>query len=450
MKIVVAGAGEVGYHLSKLLSYESHDITLIETDKEQLSYADTHLDIKTVNGDATSFSVLKDAYIQETDMLIAVTSSQSANVSICAIGKQMGAKQTIARVSNQEYIEQPDVINFKEIGVDDIISPEWLASEEVKLLLNQSAFTDTYEFDNGALTMIGLTLSQDAPFVGKLVKEAAEFFPGLHFIPIALQRHQTQYTIIPRGDTRFKAYDRVYFITDQEGEEELYKLSGETKKAIKKVMILGGSNIGRQLAEELTDQDYKVKLFEQNHEKALDIADTLTQTLVVHADGRNVESLEEENITDMDAFIAVTNDSETNIIASLVARSKQVRKTIALVENMDYFRLSHSIGINSLINKKLIAANKIFRYIRKGNVIAITKLNNMNAELLEFVVGEKTKICNKKIADIEIPRGAVIGGVIRDKKGIIALGDFKLQAGDRLVMCCLPKAIKKAEKLFSR
>ena len=150
MKIVIAGAGEVGYHLSKLLSYESHDITLIETDKERLSYADTHLDIKTVNGDATSFSVLKEAYIQDTDMFIAVTSSQSANISICAIGKQMGAKRTIARVSNQEYIEQPDFIDFKEIGVDDIISPEWLASEEVKLLLNQSAFTDTYEFDDGA------------------------------------------------------------------------------------------------------------------------------------------------------------------------------------------------------------------------------------------------------------------------------------------------------------
>jgi trk system potassium uptake protein TrkA len=450
MKIVIAGAGEVGYHLSKLLSYESHDITLIETDKERLSYADTHLDIKTVNGDATSFSVLKDAYIQDTDMFIAVTSSQSANISICAIGKQMGAKRTIARVSNQEYIEQPDFIDFKEIGVDDIISPEWLASEEVKLLLNQSAFTDTYEFDDGALTMTGLTLSSEAPFVGKTVKEAAEFYPGLHFIPIALQRHETQYTIIPRGDTVFKARDRIYFITDKEGEEELYKLAGETKKAIRKVMILGGSNIGRQLAEELTELDYKVKLVEKDYEKALDIADTLTKTLVIHGDGRNVGTLEEESITDMDAFIAVTNDSETNIMASLVAKSKQVRKTIALVENMDYFKLSHSIGINSLINKKLIAANKIFRYVRKGNVIAITKLNNMNAELLEFVVGQNTKVCDKRIVDMDIPRGAVIGGVIRDKKGIIALGDFKIMAGDRLVMCCLPRAIKKAEKLFSK
>ncbi|MDR9399937.1 MAG: Trk system potassium transporter TrkA [Psychroflexus sp.] len=450
MKILIAGAGEVGYHLSKLLSYESHDITLIETDKERLSYADTHLDIKTVNGDATSFSVLKEALIEDTDMLIAVTSSQSANISICAIGKQMGAKQTIARVSNQEYVELPDLINFKEIGVDDIISPEWLASEEVKLLLNQSAFTDTYEFDDGALTMIGLTLSDEAPFVKKTVQQAAEFYPGLHFIPIALQRHETQYTIIPRGSTVFKAKDRIYFITDQKGVEELYKLAGETKQAIKRVMILGGSNIGRQLAEELTEQNYKVKLIEKNYEKALDIADTLTKTLVIHGDGRNVGTLEEESITEMDAFIAVTEDSETNIMASLVAKTKNVRKTIALVENMDYFKLSHSIGINSLINKKLIAANKIFRYVRKGNVIAITKLNNMNAELLEFVVGDNAKICNERIVDIDIPRGAVIGGVIRDKKGIIALGDFKLKAGDRLVMCCLPKAIKKAEKLFSK
>jgi trk system potassium uptake protein TrkA len=449
MKILIAGAGEVGFHLAKLLSYESHDISLLDTDKERLSYADKHLDIRTIEGDATSIAILESANITETDLLISVTSLQSINIMVCGFGKQLGAKRTIARVSNQEYITENVKINFKNMGVDELISPESLAAEEVNLLLNQSAFTDTFEFDEGALTMIGLTLSPEAPFVGKTVQEAADFFPGLHFVTIAIRRYATQYTIIPNGSTSFKQSDRAYFITDKEGVEELYKLAGTKKKLIKNIMILGGSNIGRNLAEDLCQQKYRVKLLERDYEKALDIADLIPDTLVIRGDGTNVELLEEENISQMDAFIAVTENSETNIMSCLVANSKGVKKTIALVENMDYFQLSHSVGIHSLVNKKLIAANNIFRYIRKGDIVAMTKLNNMNAELLEFIVKEDSNICDKRIVDLDFPKGAIIGGVIRDQEGIIAMGDFLVKKGDRVVICCIPKSIKKVEKLFS-
>ena len=448
MKIIIAGAGEVGFHLAKLLSYESQDITLIDNNRDHLVYADTHLDIRTIKGDATSISILKDANVKYVDLVIGVTSSESTNITVCVLAKQLGAKRTIARISNTEFLENKEELGFVKFGIDELISPEALAATEIALLLNQSAFSDSYEFENGALMMIGLDLSRTAMFVGKTVKEAAAIFPALNFVPIAIQRFGTQYTLIPRGDTQFKEGDQVYFVTTRDGVEVLYKLTGKVKHSIKNIMILGGSKIGKKTARDLSKNNFNVKLIESDREKAFDLADELPQVLVINSDGRNVELLEEENIHDMDAFIAVTGNSETNIMSCLVAKSKSVKKTIALVENMDYFQLSHSIGIDTLINKKLLAANTIFRYIRKGQVVAMTKLNNMNAELLEFIVKESSQVCNKKIKDLDFPRSAIIGGIIRNGEGLIALGDFYIKAGDRIVVCCLPRSIKKVEKLF--
>ncbi|MHA7059894.1 Trk system potassium transporter TrkA [Aquimarina sp. M1] len=448
MKIIIAGAGEVGFHLAKLLSFESQDITLIDPDKECLNYADSHLDIRVIKGDATSISILKDARVQNVDMVISVTSSETTNITVCVLAKQLGAKRTIARISNTEFIENKEEVGFIKFGIDELISPEALAASEIELLLNQSAFSDSYEFEEGALTMVGTTLSESALFVDKTVREAAEIFPELHFMPIAIQRSGTQYTIIPRGDTKFKEGDQVYFVTSKGGVEELYKLTGKVKEQIKKVMILGGSKIGYKTTCDLCDHKFRVKLIESDKDKAFDLADDLPNALIINGDGRNVELLEEENIDDMDAFIAVTGNSETNIMSCLVAKSKGVRKTIALVENMDYFQLSHSIGIDTLINKKLLAANNIFRFIRKGEVVAMTKLNNMNAELLEFVVKPTSEVSDNLIRDLDFPRSAIIAGVIRDGVGMIPLGGFYIKAGDRVVVCCLPKSIKKIENLF--
>ncbi len=448
MKIIIAGAGEVGFHLAKLLSFESQDITLIDNNRDHLIYADTHLDIRTIKGDATSIAVLKDAQVKYVDLVIGVTSSEATNITVCVLAKQLGAKRTIARISNTEFLDNKEEIGFVQFGIDELISPEALAASEIALLLNQSAFNDSYEFDKGALTMIGLNLSRAALFVGKTVKEAANIFPRLHFMPIAIQRFGTQYTLIPRGDTQFKEGDQVYFVTVNDGVDELYKLTGKVRHTIKNVMILGGSKIGKKTARDLSKNNFNVKLIENDRDKAFDLADELPEVLVINSDGRNVELLDEENIHDMDAFIAVTGNSETNIMSCLVAKSKSVKKTIALVENMDYFQLSHSIGIDTLINKKLLAANNIFRYIRKGEVVAMTKLNNMNAELLEFIVKPTSHVRDKRIKDIDFPRSAIIGGIIRDGEGMIALGDFLIQAGDRIVVCCLPRSINKVEKLF--
>ena len=434
--------------MAKRLSYESLEITLIDVDKTCLSYAETHLDIKVIRGDATSIAILKEAMVSQTDLVIGVTASETANITVCAIAKQLGAKRTIARISNTEFIDNQELVGFTKFGVDELISPESLAASEIELLLDQSAFDDTYAFEDGALTMLGLNLSRAAIFVGKSVKEAADLLPEIHFIPIAIQRFGMPNTIIPRGDTLFKEGDHVIFITSKGGDEELCKLTGKTNTELNDIMILGGGRIGSKTARDLMDQRFNIKIIERNKERALELADELPNALIIHGDGRNVELLAEESIESVDAFISVTGNSETNIMSCLVAKSRGVRKTIALVENMDYFELSQSIGIDALINKKLLAANTIFRHIRKGEVLAITKLSNMNAELLEFMVRPNSKIANKRIKDLDFPISAIIGGVIRNGQGLIALGDFIIQPADKIVVCCLPQSLKKVEELF--
>ncbi len=449
MKIIIAGAGEVGFHLAKLLSYESQEIILIDNNKDNLKYAENHLDIKTIYGNALSLSIIKEADVFDSDLCIAVTSEEATNITVCALVKQLGCKKTIARISNIEFIRSKDEVSFKDIGVDELISPEDLAANEIQQLLDQSAFINNHEFDDGALTLIGTTLGDKASFIGKTVKESASIFKNIHFMPIAIQRKETQFSIIPRGDSVFEEGDNVFFITLKEGVKEIYRLIGKIKTSIKNVMLLGGGKIAYNTAKKLIKKKINVSLIEQNKSKALELAENLPDVMVINGDGRNVELLEEENLKSMDAFISVTGNSETNIMSCLMANSKNVKKTIALVENMDYFQLSHSIGIDNLINKKLLAANAIFRYVRKGEVVDVTTLNNLDIEILEFIVNKNSKVADSKIKDLNFPRTAIIGGVIKEGKGIIALGDYTILPDDRVIVCCLPEAVQKVESLFS-
>ena len=294
-----------------------------------------------------------------------------------------------------------------------------------------------------------MILSSTAPFVGKTVKDAAANFAGINFMPIAIKRKNSEDTIIPRGDTVFKEGDQSYFITLEQGVEELNRLAARKSKPIKNVLILGGSKIGEKTARDLCDKSLNIKLIEYNKNRAIELADLLPNALIIYGDARDVELLEDENVSDMDAVVAVTGRSETNIMSCLMAKSKGVGRTIALVQNVDYFNLSKNIGIDTLINKKLLAANNIFRYIRKGEVLEMTILNDINVEILEFKPSKNSKITKKKIKDLKFPRNAIIGGVIRNNTGLIALGDFQIREDDRVVVCCFPKTISKVERFFN-
>ena len=388
------------------------------------------MDIKVINGDSSSPSILNKANVSDADLVIGVTASESINFFSCILSKKLGAKRTIARLTNTEFIENGSKFDFSSIGIDEVISPENLAANEVKLLINDSGFTNSHDFENGALKMMAAKIQNNAPFVGKTVMEAASVFPGIKFMPIAIERGGSHTAIIPRGDTVFKNDDHVYFITCHDGVDELYNLMGTKKGKIEKIMILGGGRVGNKVAKELSSEGYSVKLIENNSEKAEDLANSLPNVLVLNIDGTRVDLLSEESLEDMDAFIATTGDSQKNIMSCLMAKSKNISRTIAIVDNTDYFELSESIGVDTLINKKLLAANQIFRFIRKGNILELNKLNNMNAEVLEFLISEESKVVGKKIKDLDFPRSAIIGGVIRDGVGKIALGDFIIKKGD--------------------
>ncbi|MDG1227880.1 MAG: Trk system potassium transporter TrkA [Polaribacter sp.] len=447
MKIIIAGAGDVGFHLAKLLSYESQDTYVIDFDGEKLDYINNHLDVITKKGDATSIKLLKEIGVDTADLLIAVTDSQNTNFTISVIGKSLGVKKTIARIDNSEFLNECEV-DFKQFGLDFMISPEELAANEIKMLLDQSSFNDTVAFESGVFNVMGTPLTYKSPILNLTVKEASKRFSDIDFVTIAIKRQGVSQTIIPRGDTTYQLDDQVYFCVPNYSMQDLYPIIGKKQINIKNVMILGGSSIGQKTAHNLCKNNFKVKLIEQNREKAELLAEQLNDTLIIHGDGRDLELLEEENIRETDAFIAVTGNTETNIMSCLVAKSKGVKKTVALVENMDYIDISQTIGIQSLINKKLIAASNIFRHIRKGAVLALANLHNIDAEVFEYEVQKGAKVTEKPIKDLRFPREAVFGGIIRNEKAIMPSGDVQIATGDKVIIFCLPEIISTVERLF--
>tara|TARA_B110000003_G_scaffold179972_1_gene179193 strand:- start:5557 stop:6903 length:1347 start_codon:yes stop_codon:yes gene_type:complete len=447
MKIIIAGAGDVGFHLAKLLSYESQDTYVIDFDGEKLNYINNHLDVITKKGDATSIKLLKEIGIESTDILLAVTESQNTNFTISVIGKSLGAKKTIARIDNPEFLQNDD-IDFEKFGLDYIISPEELAADEIKMLINQSSFNDTVTFENGLFNVMGTTLDYKSPLLNTTVEQARATFSTVEFIIIAIKREGVSQTIIPRGNTEFKLNDQVYFSVPHYSLDKLDPIVGKEHLNIKNVMILGGSSIGSKTARNLCKENFKVTLIEKHRDKSLILAEELNETLIINGDGRDIELLEEENIREMDAFVAVTGDSETNIMSCLVAKSKGVKKTIALVENMDYINISQTIGINTLINKKLIAASSIFKHIRKGEILALANLHNIDAEVFEFEVLPDAKVTKKVIRELNFPRDAVFGGIIRDGKAFISDGNSQVKTGDKVIVFCLPEAIHIVEDFF--
>ena len=448
MKIIIAGAGDVGFHLAKLLSFDSQDIYVVDTNRERLSYINNHIDVITSKGDATSTKLLKQLDIDTADLLLAVTESQNTNFTIAAIGKKLGAKKTIARITNPEFLYNED-IDFATLGIDFMISPEALAAEEIKTLLHQSVFNDSVEFENGSLLILGGTLSNHSPLINLSVQEAKDEFSSINFITVALRREAGDETIIPRGDTKFQADDQVYFSVPKEHTDGIYKLLGKEKFGVKDVMILGGSTIGQKAADKLCREKFNIKIIEIDKKRAFEISENIPDALVINGDGRDVELLEEENISEMDAFVAVTGNSETNIMSCLVARSKGVKKTIALVENMDYINISQTIGIDTLINKKLLAASSIFKHVRKGDVVAIANVHNVDAEVLEFEVKANSPVTKKPIKDLRLTRNAVFSGVIRNSEIMMTFGDFQIITGDRVIVFSLQDAIHEVEELFN-
>lgn len=444
MKIVIAGAGGIGFHLAKLLSSAQHDIVLIDTNQDVLDYAQSHLDVQTMLGDASSLRTLQDVEINKTSIFLAVTTLENDNIVSCILAKQLGAKQTIARINKVSNLQKEFRDTFKTLGVDKIISPSSLAAQEIIRLVKIGRVTDSFEFENGKISLIGITIKDDSSYIGRSIEEI-KTSKNVNYNPIAILRANE--TLLPRTHIKIKKGDHIYFLAERNEIENLLSAIGKQADKIKKVMILGGTEMSLQVAKAM-EEDYNITIVEENESVCKRFANELENVLIIKGDPSNIELLREEGLQDMDAFIALTQNSEINIITCLMADKEGVKKTIALVDNMEYTHISQNIGVDTLINKKLIAANYMFRFVRKGKIEAITSLHGVNAEVIEYVVQKDNRLTKNSLRDLRFPENAIIGGVIRGEESIIPTGDFFLEVNDKVIVLALPDAISKVEDLF--
>lgn len=446
MKIVIAGAGDVGVHLAKLLASEQQDITLIDQNTEVLEHANSALDVQIIKGDASSLSVLRSAEVDKAELFLAVTTSEKDNLIACILAKEMGAQKTVARVRNQEFLEEESTKLFNTLGIDHVISPVQLAANEIVRLVEYQGVSDVFYFEEGKINLFGIFIGPESELAGKLIGNLTNKYSELNFNPIAVLRGRN--TLLPEDVLRIQRNDHIYFLCDDQHRHALLDALGVKKVEPNRIMILGGSDLGRTSAKLLEDK-YHVTIVEETKEKCSELVAHLEDALVVRGNPGDIELLLEENLERMDVFIALTPNSETNILTSLLASNYKVNNTIALVDNTDYTHISQNIGVDTLINKKLIAANNIFRFVRKGQIEAITSLHGVDAEIIEFVVhSRKNRLTRKSIKDLKLPKGAVIGSVIRQQTCLIPDGQFKFEPGDKVIVLALAEAIHRVEAIF--
>lgn len=446
MRIVIAGTGEVGRHLAKMLSSEEHELVVIDNDADSLKVVGNSMDVLTVEGNANSIARLREAQISKADLFISVTSSEDVNVNSAILSKRLGAKKTIARIDNQEYLLPANRELFENLGVDYMIYPEKIATREIVGLLSETGSTEVVEFAGGKLHMYVIRLEEDAPIIDMTLREITQGEEGLEYRAVAITRHG--HTIVPSGEDTFEMDDLVYVMSSKQGLKKLYKYSGKKKFDIRDIMILGGSRIGRKVAEALGNQHY-VKMVEKDRQRSFTLSNMLNNTLVINGDGTDMELLKQEGLEKMDAFIAVTGNSETNILSCLRAKHLGVKRTIAEVENMDYIHLAENIGVDTIINKKLITASRIFRFTMTDEVSSIKCLTGTEAEVMEFLVKPDAPATLGTISEIGFPKEAIIGGIVRGKNAMIAHGETKIKPYDRVVVFALPGVIHSVGKFFN-
>lgn len=443
MKIVIAGSGEVGTHLAKLLSREEQDIMLVDLNREKLAGIDANYNLMTCQGSPVSFRTLRDAGVERCDLFIAVTPYETANVTACAIAKSIGAQKTVARIDNYEFMSAENREFFTRIGVNHLIYPEYLAAQEIITALDRSWVRNWFELHDGELILIGVKLRDNARLIGMQLRELASSAP---FHISAIKRNHE--TIIPRGDDRIQANDILYFTVTRDHVSSILELCGKTDQRVKKVLIMGASRIAIRLAA-LAGDRLRIKIIDVNRETCQRLPEKCPNCEIVCGDGRDFEFLREEGIEEMDAFIALSDSSETNILACLTAKEFGVSKTIAEVENIQFISEAENLNIGTIINKKLLASSKIFQLLLDADVNSTKCLALADAEVAEIEARPRSKITKGPVKTLNLSRDMTIAGLIRDGHGMLVNGDTIIQPGDHVVVFCLSGALHKIERLFN-
>lgn len=445
MKIIIAGAGAVGTHLAKMLSDERHDIVLIDEVEERLTNLESNFDLMTLVARPTSIGSLKEAGAAHADLFIAVTPEESTNITSCILAHSLGAKKTVARIDNYEYLQPKNKEFFKNLGVDSLIYPEMLAAKEIADGLHLSWIRQWWEFSGGALVMLGVKLRENALILNTPIFQLKKEYP-YHIVTIKRQGE----TIIPNGTDELLAGDIVYFMTLKRSLPYIRSITGKADHAsIRNIMIMGGSRIAMR-ATQLVSDAMSVKIIDSDINRCHWLTELVDDNvMVINGDGRDYELLEEEGISEVDAFVALTDNSETNILACLSAKRMGVFKTIAEVENIDYIGMAESLDIGAVINKKKIAASYIYQLLLDADVENVKCLTFANADVAEFVVKENARVTRSLVRELTLPKGVTIGGLVRGNEGILVTGDTQILPGDHVVVFCVASMIKRIEKYFN-
>ena len=454
MKIIIEGAGQVGSHLAKMLSHEGGDITVIDDNEVRLQRLTAVADVVTVLGDPSSITVLKEAGCHKADLFIAVnpTTTQTVNIVSALLAKRLGSKRVIARIDDEAFLLPENKLMFKDMGIDMLFFPEKIASDEIIDMLKHTASTDSMDFARGKLQLVVFRLDDDSPILDMQVAEftaamtAASAQAQLRIIAIARKGE----TIIPKFDTRFAYNDHLYIIAKREGIPAILKFLGKDNIEVDKVMILGGSEIGEMVAAQLARQQLdSVKIIDIDKNRCRELTEKLpSDVMVANGDARNSDFLVEEGIRDYDALVACTGNDEANILSCVVAKKFGVARTVAQVENLEYVRLAEDMGVDVVINKKLITAGRIFKFTLSDKVRFVRYMSGTDAEVLEYTAAPDSKVTRGALKDIDFPRNAIIGGVIRGSESFIAVGDTRIEPYDRVAVFALPDTVKEVDKFF--
>ncbi len=445
MKIVIAGAGAVGTHLAKMLSEEHENVVLMDEQEERLGKMESMFDLKALVGSPVRIGDLVAAGTDKTDLFVAVTPEESVNITACILAHYLGAKKTIARIDNYEYLQPKHREYFKSLGVNSLIYPEQLAAEEITTGIKYSWMRQMLEFGNGALVMIGVKIRANSSLLNIPFRELARDIP---YHIVAIQRGDI--TIIPRGGDILEADDLVCFMTTKEQISHVRKICGKEQYAeVRSIIIMGGGRIAVRTAN-LVPDDISVKIIESDMARCRRLIELVDdRVMIINGDARDPELLLSEGIQHTDAFIALGDNSETNILACLSAKRAGVSRTIAEIETIDYISMAESMDIGSVINKKKLAASTIFQMMLKTDVSSVKCLTFIQAVVVEFPVREGAAITRKPVKDLGLPDGANIGGLIRNGEGLRVSGNTMIQAEDHVIIFCLEKVLKKLEKYFN-
>ena len=446
MRVIVVGAGEVGYHLAERLSEEHQDVVLIEADPERADFASQHLDVMTVVGNGASMSVLDKAGVRNARMILAVTSHDEVNLIACLAAKKLGVDYTVARISNPEYYDRGSVLSREQLGIDLMVNPERECAWETFQLLQNAVATDVAHFADGRVQLIGLVVKEGAPVAGRSLHDLGQELKGYHYVTAAIVRDGV--TEVPNLKSTIQAGDHIYLIAPTSEMQDVPPLAGYERFELRRVMIAGGSAEGLFLAELLGEHGIECTILDRDRRRCVELAELLPRALVLHADATDLELLEMEGVGGIDGYVAATGNDQTNLLSSLLAKSIGARKVVTLIDTFEYLPLVPKVGLDASVSPRISTVNAILRYVRRGRVMTVATLSEIEAEAIEFQVDEGSRIAGRKLKDVGFPKGGVVGTILRGDEIILPRGNDVILPGDDVIVFALPDAIPEVEKLF--